>query len=107
MYNASNNKSPVCYDLSNSPFYTVRNDFKFYFSSIKHKEKFDREVEERELWLNDSLSRRFKVPIIADILADVQLYTMIEGRGFYIEGSYFKYTNPQQFKLIVRRDNYE
>lgn len=101
MYNASNNKSPVWYDLSISPYYSFRNDYYFYFSSIKHKEKFDREVEDRELWLNDSLSRRFKVPIRADILADVQLYTMVEGRGFFVVGRDFTYSNSEQFRLNV------
>lgn len=101
MYNASNNKSPVSYDLSLSPYYSYRNDYYFYFSSIKHKERFDREVEDRELWLCDSLSRRFKVPVKANILADVQLYTMVEGRGFFIVGRYFTYTNPEQFRLNV------
>lgn len=107
MYNASAQKSPVVYDLWESPFRTRRNGYCFLFSSMKHKERFDREVEKREEWLNDSLSRRFKVPVSAKILADVQLYIMVEGRGFAItteDGVDFD--SPVEFKTFVDVEYY-
>lgn len=76
----------VCYKISESPFKHERNGLVFKFSSLTHKNKFDREVEKKERWLNDSLARRFYLGS-ADfsIAADVQLYQQIEKRGFFIE----------------------
>lgn len=83
-YNASQQKSPVHYSLEDSPYWTDFGDYVYKFSSIKHKEKFEREVHERILWLDDSLSRRFHLCINTGDLAAVQLYMQIEGRGFCI-----------------------
>lgn len=102
MYNASASKSPVVYDLWDSKFTTMRNGYVYRFSSIKHKEKFDREVEKREEWLCDSLTRRFKVPVSAKILADVQLYMMVEGRGFAVSsGDGAEFDSPEEFETFV------
>lgn len=76
--------SGVCYDIKHSPFEVEHNGFIFKFSSITHKMKFIREMTKKEEWLNDSLSRRFKINIEIDIVADFQLYAQIEKRGCYI-----------------------
>lgn len=78
-------KNGVCYPIEESPFTAHRNGFTFFFSSMAHLTKFNDKVRERELWLNDSLSRRFKCFVDADILADIQLYEQIEKRGYYVE----------------------
>ena len=101
-YNASKQKSPIIIDLWKSPFIVERNDLTFHFSSETHMNKFNREVKKREEWLCDSFFNRFGVVVDAVILADVQLYQMIEGRGFAIE-SFFgdEYDSPEQIKITV------
>ena len=79
--------SGVCYDLGVSPFFVSRNGYIFYFSTNKHAEDFISQVQNREDWLCDSLSRRFHIKIDARLLADFQLYDRIEKRGFCIENS--------------------
>lgn len=74
----------VCYDLKETPFQYERFGMVYCFSSRTHQEKFAREYRKREEWLSDSLSRRFKIKFDADMLADIQLYQMIEKRGFYV-----------------------
>lgn len=77
-------KSGVCYDLGESPYSYSWRGLTYYFSSVNHCEKFIRDVRKREQWLDDSLSRRFKVSVHLPILADVQLYAQVETRGFRI-----------------------
>lgn len=74
----------VCYDLEDTPYTFEWRGVFWHFSSAPHLSKFRREVRKRELWLNDSLTRRFFVNIHMDIVADIQLYCQIESRGFYI-----------------------
>lgn len=83
-YNASARKSPVVYDLAKSDFMSEYGRYIFSFSTRSHMEKFDREIEKREEWLCDSLTRRFHVKIDAKQLAAFQLYMQIEGRGFLV-----------------------
>ena len=96
-YNASQRKSPVVYNLSDSKFIHEEGRYDFYFSSIKHLEKFQQELDSHEKWLGDSLSRRFHLNIEASDLADFQLYMQIEGRGFVV------YDNLQE-KFILSPD---
>lgn len=77
-------KSGVVYDVKNSPFQVERNGYIFKFSSEPHRHKFIREAQKKEEWLNDSLSRRFRIQVDFILLADIQLYQQIEQRGFYI-----------------------
>lgn len=74
----------VCYDLRETPFVASYGDMEFRFSTRAHSEKFMDEVGTRVRWLNDSLSRRFHVTVRASELAAVQLYQMIENRGFLV-----------------------
>lgn len=77
-------KSGVVYDVKNSPFQVERNGYIFKFSSEPHRHKFIRDAQVKEEWLNDSLSRRFRIKVDFILLADIQLYQQIEQRGFYI-----------------------
>ena len=74
----------VCYDLEETPYRYEWRGITYCFSSIPHLNKFKREVRKRELWLNDSLSRRFGVTVSLELVADIQLYRQVETRGFYI-----------------------
>lgn len=77
-------KNGVCYELTNSPFYSHYKGMAFYFSSIKHKDAFDSKVQVRVPWLNDSISRRFKFSVNMEWVAVIQLYRQVETRGFLI-----------------------
>lgn len=74
----------VVYDLPNSPFVSERHCNVFRFSSARHKEKFDANVQKTEDWLCDSLSRRFHMDVDARILADFKLYYQVETRGYSV-----------------------
>ena len=78
-------KNGVCYDIRNSPYTFEWRGICYFFSSENHRSKFIRGVRSKELWLDDSLSRRFECSVHLPILADIQLYTQVETRGFYIQ----------------------
>lgn len=75
----------VVYDLSNTPFIAEWGDLRLHFSTNAHLVKFMDNVSTRTHWLNDSLSKRFHVFMGMGDLAALQLYMMIENRGFYVE----------------------
>lgn len=81
---ASLTRSGVCYDLRHSPFDSGYGTLLLKFSSASHKSKFDEEVHKRELWLNDSLGRRFHCRVFAADLAALHLYRQVETRGFCV-----------------------
>lgn len=78
-------KNGVCYDLKESPFTYEWRGIVYFFSSNMHRNHFKRDVVKKEEWLEDSLTRRFKCTVRLPILADIQLYTQIETRGFYVQ----------------------
>lgn len=77
-------KYGVEYDVNESDYAIERNGFIFRFSTPVHMNRFEKDVKKREEWLNDSMKRRFKIPCEMTLLADVQLYIMVENRGFSI-----------------------
>lgn len=90
----------VCYDLTDTPYVVEHNGIIWHFSSAPHRNKFRREVRKRELWLNDSLSKRFGCTILLDLVADIQLYKQVETRGFYVvtnDGA--EYTAPESIVI--------
>jgi len=89
-------KSGVCYTLSDSPFTYEWRGITYFFSSESHRRRFMEKVRAKEEWLDDSLSRRFKCTVHLPILANIQLYTQIETRGFYIQtDDGMEYYNPE------------
>lgn len=78
-------KSGVVYDIARSPFEFERHGMLYKFSSVSHRDKFIANVMIKEDWLNDSLSRRFKMNVDVRLLADLQLYRQIESRGYYVK----------------------
>lgn len=90
----------VCYDLTETPYTVEHNGIVWHFSSVAHRNKFRREMRKRELWLNDSLSKRFGCTMMLDLVADIQLYKQVETRGFYIvtnDGA--EYTKPESIVI--------
>lgn len=74
----------VAYNLAVSPYRYTWGTRTFHFSTAAHMERFKERLNIRREWLNDSLSRRFKVSVKADDLAVLQLYMQTETRGFYV-----------------------
>lgn len=81
-------RNGVCYNLQNSPYYTVTEHFTFYFSNVYHKRKFDGGLTAKREWLSDSLTRRFKLRMCADDLAALHYYRQVETRGFFVVDVY-------------------
>lgn len=81
---ASTTRNGVAYDLEASPYMAEYLGHTFLFSSDLHRRNFVAKAQMKREWLNDSLSRRFKCIIKADLLAVLQLYTQIETRGFCV-----------------------
>ena len=100
-YNASQQKSPVCYDLTCSQWQANYRNFRFFFSTAKHRDKFLVECRGRVAWMNDSMSRRFHVRCDFAYLAVVQLYMQIEGRGFLVvdEENGIVYDRPEKVRV--------
>ena len=101
-YNAMKAKAKnICYDLRISPFESEFMGYVFKFSTQCHMEKFSRDVWKRKQWLDDSLSRRFYVPIDTGMIAAIQLYQQIEGRGFFVFDSGRCYVNPDEMQIVA------
>ena len=82
-------RSNIAYDLTASPhFADVEYDtgvcIRFIFSSALYVSKFLERLTDNREAVNSSLSQRFKFDIFIPELADIQLYTKIEKRGFRI-----------------------
>lgn len=74
----------VYYDLRESPITYSWRGLTYFFSSENHRAKFIRDLRKKEMWLRDSLSRRFRVTVMLDEMAALQLYTQVETRGFLV-----------------------
>lgn len=79
----------VCYDLRTTPFIfeVSYNDelIRYAFSSEYNRTSFRNRIMENRENINNSLTKRFKIEISMDKLADIKLYSNIEKRGFLIE----------------------
>lgn len=87
-------KNGVCYDLKETPYTFEWRGILYHFSSENHMSKFIRNLRNKEEWLDDSLSRRFKCTVHLPVLADIQLYTQVETRGFYLTTKGTEYLLP-------------
>ena len=96
-YNASQYKSPVCYNLDETDWEAVVDTYRFAFSTMAHRDKFLNEVDKKIQWLNHSMTKRFHVPCMFNRLAMIQLYMQIEGRGFRVidESAGIVYRSPE------------
>ena len=81
-------RNGICYDLSNTPYKQTVDygDSKtiFSFSSELNRERFNNRIGENRKAINNSLSNRFNMIVELNKLADIDLYTKVEKRGFYI-----------------------
>lgn len=81
-------RSNIAYDLEISPHQLSVNykdeSITYVFSSNLYKTKFQERQEEHRQYVNNSLTNRFGFDIHFNLLADIQLYTKIEKRGFLL-----------------------
>lgn len=95
----------VAYNLAVSPYRYTWGSRTFHFSTAAHRERFKERLTIRREWLNDSLTRRFKVNVSADDLAVLQLYMQTETRGFYVttddDGEGRVIDTPDKVSVIV------
>lgn len=77
-------RNGVYYNLALSEYRETVNGLTFVFSSQIHKDKFLEKLNENRDIINYSLSKRFKMKIDLNLLADIVLYKKIESRGFLI-----------------------
>lgn len=80
----------IYYNIEESDFIVVYNDFDFYFSSEFNKKRFKQKMKEYLKIENDKLNSKFGCLIDADFLLLYSLYKKIEKRGFLI-----KYRNKE------------
>lgn len=101
---ASITKYGVCYNLHDSPYNLEYSGYKFYFSTYTNEKKFIEKARIKELWLTDSLSRRFHFNVDASLIAIFQLYNQIENRGFYVvavTGQEFESLDDVHIKAVM------
>lgn len=80
-------RSQIAYDLEISPHRLIvqyNDPITYVFSSNLYKTKFQEKQENHREYVNNSLSNRFGFNINFNLLADIQLYTKIEKRGFLL-----------------------
>lgn len=79
----------IALDLQLSPYswtisYSKNEKSCYIFSSSFNVERFRSRLYENRQRINESLSNRFKMPVVLNRLADAFLYRSIEHRGFLI-----------------------
>lgn len=98
-------RNGIAYDLTKTPYtYTIEYEGNtqiiYSFSSELYRNKFIDKHEEHRAKINESLSKRFGMVVVNNILNDIVFYSKTEYRGFYviINGEEFKC--PSTIKLI-------
>lgn len=93
----------IVLDIENSPYVSTikygETTLMFYFSSSLYMSKFEIEMKINREKINKSLSKRFKLDIKCDLLCDINLYSKIEKRGFYILANDMELTCLDNIKL--------
>ena len=93
----------IAYDLNKSPYKheVIYNneEITFVFSGEYNLNSFKNKLNENRERISESLTKRFKLDITCDLLADIKLYTSIEKRGFLIERNEDKITCLNIIKL--------
>lgn len=93
-------KHGIVYDLKISPYILQINEITYYFSSQLHLLKFQNKLSSNRELTKAYLSKKFKMHVKWNTLADLYLYTLIETRGFYIKIKEVEYTCPECIKCV-------
>ena len=97
-------RSGVAYDLTISPHhhYTYYHDgtrLEFVFSSDYYRSMFIDKLEDNREEVSEKLSKRYKLNIRFDKLADIKLYEKVEKRGFLIIEEGEQFSCPDSLRL--------
>lgn len=77
-------RNGIVYDLINTPYYYSIGGITYFFSSLIHRNKFIKRMRMHRTIINDKLSKRWRFGLSLNFLADINLYSKIETRGFLI-----------------------
>lgn len=90
----------VVKNIECSPYVVQSHNIQYFFSSELHLKKFMEKTKSYSEEVAESLSRRFKVNVNFDILAELALYKKIETRGFVV-----KYYDPIKCEVVEVCEN--
>ena len=98
-------RNGIAYDLTKTPYvHTVEYEgnivIEYSFSSELYLNKFKDKLEEHRNKINESLSKRFGLVVVNDVLNDIVFYSKTEYRGFYILVNGEEFKCPSTIKLI-------
>lgn len=83
-------RNGIAYNFHSSPYQLKVTydsfDLIFRFSSANNVQKFLNKMYENRDKVNLSLSKRFKINLVLNVIADIKLYSNVETRGFLIIG---------------------
>lgn len=75
----------IYYDLTESTYISVQGSFKFYFSSLFYKQKFDQELQKYINQETLKLKIKYDHKIGCDDLFMLSFYKQVEKRGYRVE----------------------
>jgi len=97
-------RNGIIYNLPKSKYRYSTDKFEFFFSSLRHLEKFSERLVENRNATNLWLSNKYGLKIMLNDLADLMLYVKIETRGFYIRYEHKEIRNLRQIVFIDVKD---
>lgn len=105
-------RNGIAYDLSKTPYtHTIkyRNELEiiYSFSSKLYLEKFKTKLEEHRNKINESLSNRFGLVVVNELLSDIVFYSKTEYRGFYLLVNGEEYKCLSTIKLVGENQIYK
>lgn len=91
-------RNGVYYNLTESEFVAEAADFRFYFSSASHMNKFKARIFDATNDFNERITKRYGINPGETILPAIALYMKIETRGFYITLGRCEYRSINDFE---------
>lgn len=90
----------VYHNLSKSPFVLEIRNYKFYFSSAFHKNKYVRGIDKYILEENVKFKNKYKIDIELEDIFILAYYIKCETRGFYAFKNNVELKGKQKVLLI-------
>lgn len=86
-------------DIEESTYFTLYNNYKFFFSSLFNKGRFDKNIEDYIKLEESKIKNKYQInKINLDLFFAIALYTKIEKRGF-------KIVDNKRFKLYYKKED--
>lgn len=70
--------------LARSPFSFTLDGVTYFFATERHMQKFMDSYKQNRNDVSINLTKRWRMPMRLDLLADLYLYSRVENRGFHI-----------------------